>query len=91
MPGFEERNNPHPARGRKLQRRLAADVFLRNNSHPARGRKLTPLRANADQNRKQPTPRKGTETFVGQKYGLAKFLETIYTPQGDGNKNCNVQ
>ena len=35
-----------------------------NNPHPARGRKLTPLRANADQNRKQPTPRKGTETVL---------------------------
>ena len=61
----------------------ACDKFG-NNPHPARGRKLERHVAVVGDRRKQPTPRKGTETSSRRSLGNNAW-ETTHTPQGDGN------
>ena len=78
------RNNPHPARGRKLLPDRVTLVVLGNNLHPARGRKLSHLPSCSIRRLKQPTPRKGTETVVLIS-SIVFASETTHTPQGDGN------
>ena len=70
-------------------RSLQNSSFYRNNPHPARGRKPLIARGAACTLRKQPTPRKGTETAGA----LGLFYcqpETTHTPQGDGNRICGT-
>ena len=67
------------------QNRISAECS-RNNPHPARGRKPVINRSVRDKIRKQPTPRKGTETPYSP-VSLQRSCETTHTPQGDGNRS----
>ena len=77
---------PTPRKGTETRHRSDTKASsCRNNLHPARGRKLGLYSiASCFGVKKQPTPRKGTETQV-HTIDSVEILETIYTPQGDGN------
>ena len=55
------RNNPHPARGRKLHGLLFARATSET-THTPQGDGNCSVKSQRDEMRKQPTPRKGTET-----------------------------
>ena len=79
-------NNPHPARGRKLNTSGSCELDCRNNPHPARGRKpgneILALVVFGN----NPHPARGRKPhFVTPCTALC--AETTHTPQGDGNSN----
>ena len=79
----DTRNNPHPARGRKLVCPLYRIPHTGNNPHPARGRKRCTDRHVFRGDRNNPHPARGRkQTHI---IFNINFFETTHTPQGDGN------
>ena len=78
-----DRNNPHPARGRKLPDPGSRIFCHRNNPHPARGRKPCTLPLCSFAARNNPHPARGRKPAAA--LPARPDIETTHTPQGDGN------
>ena len=79
------RNNPHPARGRKPFQYPHTTIHYET-THTPQGDGNAARIKRSMRRKKQPTPRKGTETLDHWNM-CGPCHETTHTPQGDGNSS----
>ena len=86
IPG--RRNNPHPARGRKLRLCCSGAIVDRNNPHPARGRKQRLAGESSGYNGNNPHPARGRKPRDRNRTGI--FCKKQPTPR-KGTETCRVR